>query len=55
MNDYVVDTSFMMDTIYQKLEPVVFRKDEYNVRWKLYNPVTPHETINLPNLRLLFQ
>jgi alpha-L-fucosidase len=40
----------------KKLEPVNFRKGEYfPVSWKLNNPVTPHETLNLPNLRLRFE
>ena len=40
----------------KKLEPVNFRKGEYfPVHWKLANPVTPHETLHLPNLRLMFQ
>jgi alpha-L-fucosidase len=40
----------------KKLEPVKFRKGEYfPVNWKLGNPVTPHETLNLPNLRLKFE
>ena len=40
----------------KKLEPVNFRKGEYfPVHWKLSNPVTPHETLNLPNLKLMFQ
>ena len=39
----------------KKLEPVNFRKGEYfPIQWKLNNPVTPHETLNLPNLRLMF-
>ena len=40
----------------KKLEPVNFRKGEYfKVQWKLGNPVTPHETLNLPNLKMTFQ
>ncbi|MDR1171317.1 MAG: alpha-L-fucosidase [Bacteroidales bacterium] len=40
----------------KKLEPVKFRKGKYfPVNWKLGNPVTPHETLHLPNLRLKFE
>ena len=40
----------------KRLDPVNFRRGEYfPVYWKLHNPVTPHETLNLPNLRLTFQ
>ncbi len=40
----------------KKLEPAKFRKGEYfPVNWKLNNPTTPHETLNLPNLRLKFE
>ena len=40
----------------KKLAPVNFRKGEYfPVNWKLSQPVTPHETLNLPNLRLKFE
>jgi len=39
----------------KKLEPVNFRKGEYfPIKWKLGNSVTPHETLHLPNLRLMF-
>ena len=38
----------------KKLEPIVFRKGEYfPIQWKLHNPVTPHQTLHLPNLRLM--
>ena len=38
----------------KKLEPVNFRKGVYfPIQWKLGSPVTPHETLNLPNLRLM--
>jgi alpha-L-fucosidase len=40
----------------EKLAPVQFRKNEYfPVSWKLSDPVTPHETLNLPNLSLKFE
>ena len=40
----------------KKLAPVNFRKGEYfPVNWKLNHPVTPHETLHLPNLRLKFE
>jgi alpha-L-fucosidase len=40
----------------KRLEPVNFRKKAYfPVQWKLANPITPHETLNLPNLRLIIQ
>ncbi len=40
----------------KKLDAVKLRKGEYfPVNWKLGNPVTPHETLNLPNLRLKFE
>ena len=39
----------------KRLEVVNFRRGEYfKVQWRLANPVTPHETLNLPNLRLNF-
>ena len=38
----------------KQLTPIKFRKGEYfPVNWKLGNPVTPHETLHLPNLRLV--
>jgi len=41
---------------HKKLAPVSFRKGEYvPIQWKLGNPITPHETLNMPNLRLTFQ
>ena len=40
----------------KKLEPVRFRKGEYfPVYWKLSNPRTPHETLNLPNLKMIYE
>jgi len=40
----------------KKLETVNLNKGEYfPVYWKLAHPVTPHETLNLPNLRLMIQ
>jgi len=40
----------------KRLDSVNFRKGEYfPVYWKLAHPVTPHETLNLPNLRLMIQ
>jgi alpha-L-fucosidase len=40
----------------KKLAPVKFRKNEYfPVSWQLSDPVTPHETLNLPNLSLKFE
>ena len=40
----------------RKLTPVKFSKGDYfPVYWKLNQPVTPHETLNLPNLRLKFE
>ena len=40
----------------KKLEPINFRKGEYfPIQWKLNNPVTPHETLHLPNLKLKFE
>jgi alpha-L-fucosidase len=39
----------------EKLPPVEFRKNEYfPVSWQLHEPVTPHETLNMPNLSLKF-
>jgi len=39
----------------KKLEPVHFHKGEYfPIQWRLNNPVTPHETLHLPNLKLKF-
>ncbi len=40
----------------KKLDPVKFSKGKYfPVNWKLSDPVTPHETLNLPNLSLKFE
>jgi len=40
----------------KKLAPVNFRKGDYfPVNWKLSHPLTPHETLHLPNLRLKFE
>ncbi len=40
----------------KKLAPVELRKGEYfPVNWKLSDPVTPHETLHLPNLVLKFE
>ncbi|MDR2038452.1 MAG: alpha-L-fucosidase [Bacteroidales bacterium] len=40
----------------KKLAPVVLRKGKYfPISWKLSEPVTPHETLNLPNLVLKFE
>ena len=43
--------------VYRKsLEPVNLRKGNYfPVYWKLGSPITPHETLHLPNLRLKFE
>ena len=40
----------------KRLEPVNFSRGEYfPIQWKPGNPATLHETLNMPNLRLLFQ
>ena len=51
-----IDISVPQRIYIKKLEPVNFLKNEYfPISWKLNNPVTPHETLNLPNLRLKFE
>jgi alpha-L-fucosidase len=51
-----IGTHVFQQIYVKKLKPVNFRKGEYfPVQWKLSNPVTPHETLHLPNLRLRFE
>ena len=51
-----IGTNVPQQIYIKKLEPVNFFKNEYfPISWKLDNPVTPHETLNLPNLRLKFE
>ena len=51
-----IDTQVPQRVYHKKLPPVSFRKGEYfPIQWKLGNPITPHETLNMPNLRLTFQ
>jgi len=51
-----ISTNVVQHIYIKKLEPVIFRKGEYfPVKWKLNNPVTPHQTLHLPNLRIKFE
>ena len=51
-----IDTQIPQRIYLKKLEPVQFRKGAFfPIQWKLGNPITPHETMNTPNLRLTFQ
>ena len=51
-----IDTQVPQRIYHKKIAPVSFQKGEYfPIQWKLGNPITPHETLNMPNLRLTFQ
>jgi alpha-L-fucosidase len=60
-NNFKKTVPFTMDhnipqKIYQKtLEPITLNANQlYPVSWKLHNPPTPHQTMNVPNLELMF-
>lgn len=50
---YSIKTAAVQTRYVINLPPVPMRKGTYfPVNWKLANPITPHQTLNLPNLRL---